>query len=116
MEDGHGDLVANSGATNFTPKHVQGKCGVLVGIGTLRVTLYRGEMFNDGSSPVIPHNQDDVAALWAYMSSPEYAEQVRRINHKVIVSSGYLVKVPFDLDRWEQVAREAGPPPGAMVG
>lgn len=108
-EDGHGDLVANSGATNFTPKHVQDKRGVLVGIGTLRATLYRGEMFNDGSSPVIPHDQDDVAALWAYMSSPEYAEQVRRINHKVIVSSGYLVKVPFDRDRWEQVAREAGP-------
>jgi hypothetical protein len=110
-EDGHGDLVANSGATNLTPKHVQGKCGVLVGIGTLRVTLYRGEMFNDGSSPVIPLNQNNVAALWAYMSSSEYAVGVRRINHKVIVSSGYLVKVPFDLNRWEQVAREAGPLP-----
>src|SRR6266567_369607 len=62
-EDGHGDLIANSGATNITPKQVLGKHGVLVGQGSLRVTLYCGEMFNDASSPVIPHNQGNVAAL-----------------------------------------------------
>jgi hypothetical protein len=107
-DDGRGDLVRNSGAHNFNPEEALGKEGVLVGQSGLSVTLYRGEMFNDASSPVIPVNAEDLPALWAYMSSPEYAERVRRINHKVIVGSGYLVKVPFDIERWRRVAEEAG--------
>lgn len=110
-EQGRGDLVRNSGAHNFNPKEVLGKLGVLVGQGSLRATLFHGEMFNDASSPVIPFKEADLPALWAYMSSPEYSEQVRRINHKVIVGSGYLVKVPFDVQHWRQVAKDSGPLP-----
>lgn len=110
-EDGHGDLVGNSGAHNFNPKDVLGKRGILVAQSTLRATLYQGEMFSHGSVPVIPYNQNYLHALWAYMASPEFPEWVRRINQKVIVDSGYMIKVPFDLSRWDEVAREAGPLP-----
>ncbi|MFT4040631.1 MAG: hypothetical protein QM692_20795 [Thermomicrobiales bacterium] len=104
-----GDLVRNSGAHNFNPPAVLSKKGVLVAQSSLRVALYWGEMFNDASSPVIPTNQDNLAALWCYMSSPDYPARVRQINHKVIVGSGYLVKVPFDLDHWQRVAAEQYP-------
>jgi hypothetical protein len=110
-EDGRGDLVRNSGATNINPKEVLGQRGVLVGQASLRVTLYWGEMFSHGSVPVIPYNQRHLPALWAYMASTEYPEWVRRINQKVIVDSGYMIKAPFDLGRWDEVAREKGPLP-----
>ena len=108
-EQGDGDLVRASGAHNFNPPDVLGCGGVLIGQGSLRATLYRGEMFNDASSPVIPKNPEDLLPLWTYLSSPEYEERVRRINHKVIVGCGYLIKVPFDVDYWRQAACERFP-------
>jgi hypothetical protein len=110
-DDGHGDLVKNSRAHNFNPREALGKKGVLISEGSLHATLYMGEMFNQTSSPIIPYDGEKLPALWAYVSSPEYAERVRRINHKIIVGPGYLVKVPFDLNRWRKVADEAGPLP-----
>jgi len=107
-DDGHGDLVRNSGAHNFNPREALGKCGVLVAQSNLKATLYLGEMFSHGSVPVIPYNQQYLPALWAYMASPEFREWVRRINQKVIVDSGYMIKVPFDLSRWEEAAGETG--------
>ena len=108
-EQGDGALVRTSGAHNFNPPDVLGRNGVLIGEGSLRATLYGGEMFNQGASPLIPNDPEDLLPLWAYVSSSEYAERVRRINQKVIVGCGYLIKVPFDLDYWRQVANERFP-------
>ena len=54
--------------------------------------------------PSFRRDPEDLLPLWAYLSSPEYAESVRRINQKVIVGCGYLIKVPFDIGYWRQVA------------
>lgn len=108
-EGGQGALVKDSGAHNFNPPSVLSKRGVLVAQASLRTTLYLGEMFNDASSPVIPRNQEEVPALWAYLSSTDFGDNVRQINHKVIVGTGYLVKVPFDSNKWQQVAAEKYP-------
>ena len=107
-DSGHGALQ-DSRAHNYNPSSALGKRGVLVGQSSLRVTLYNGEMFNDASAPVIPMNQDDLDAVWQYLQSPEYATAVRRVNSKVIVNPGYLIKVPFDRGHWRQVASEAEP-------
>lgn len=106
-DSGNGALQA-SRAHNYNPPSVLGKRGVLVGQSSLRVTLYNGEMFNDASAPVIPLNPDDLSAVWQYLQTPEYAEAVRRVNSKVVVSPGYLTKVPFDRERWRRVAEDAG--------
>lgn len=108
-QQGNGALVRTAGAHNFNPPNVLGRSGVLIGEGSLRATLYMGEMFNQGGAPVIPNNPADLLPLWAYLSSPEYAERVRRINQKVVVGCGYLIKVPFDIDYWREVANERFP-------
>ena len=105
-EDGDGVLVRSSRAHNFNPPDVLGHHGVLIGEGSLRATLYTGEMFNQGGAPVIPNSPEALLPLWTYLSSPEYEERVRRVNRKVIVGCGYLIKVPFDVDYWRQVAYE----------
>ncbi|MGI8915881.1 MAG: hypothetical protein ACR2JY_19240 [Chloroflexota bacterium] len=50
-------------------------------------------------------------AIWAYCSSAEFHRDVRRIDQKLYVTSGTLVKVPFDLAHWQAVADAAGPLP-----
>ena len=52
---------------------------------------------------------DHLPAIWCFCSSPEYHEAVRRIDQSLKVTNATLVQVPFDLDRWTQVARERYP-------
>lgn len=103
-ENGEGALVKASSAHNFNPPNVLGASGVLVSEGNLAATLYGGEFFNQASVPLIPHKAADLAALWCFVSSPSFAAEVRRINNKIIVGAGYMVKVPFDAEHWRGVA------------
>jgi hypothetical protein len=57
----------------------------------------------------VPHNPDNLPAIWCFYSSSEYNEAVRRIDQKVNVTNATLVKVPFDLDHWTKVAQEKYP-------
>jgi len=43
------------------------------------------------------------------MTSPEYKAAVRALNQKLNVGDDTFVKVPFDLERWQQVAAERYP-------
>lgn len=58
---------------------------------------------------ITPKNPSDLPAIWCFCSSPEYNEAVRRIDQKLNVTNATLVKVPFDLDRWQKVAAERYP-------
>jgi hypothetical protein len=107
-EGGQGSLVECSGAHNFNPKDILSRRGVAVGQSTLGATLYEGEFFNDAASPLIPIKDEWLPAIWAFARSSEYRDAVRQINRTIKVGVGYLIKVPFDLERWRQVAAEAG--------
>ena len=78
-------------------------------MGALPVTLYTGEKFDPNVAGVGPLSDDLLPAVWAFCSSREYAEAVRQINQKLNVTNATLVKVPFDLDHWKQVANERYP-------
>ncbi|MEI2700145.1 MAG: DNA methyltransferase [Microthrixaceae bacterium] len=108
-ESGTGSLIRDSSAHNFNPPSVVGTPGVLVSEGSLSATLYQGEFFNQASVPLIPHNSSDLAALWCFASSPSFAEEVRKINNKIIVGAGYMIKVPFDAPHWRAVAAQRFP-------
>ncbi|MEN8583129.1 N-6 DNA methylase [Burkholderia sp. RS01] len=79
--------------------------------GTFPTTIYFGELFLDGAAVLIPKDVGHLPAIWHFMQSPEYARSVRAINQKVIATVSSLPKVPFDLERWENIAIEAGPLP-----
>lgn len=78
-------------------------------MGSLPVTLYSGDLFDNNSSAVGPLAGDKLAAVWCFCSSPEYREAVRRIDQNTKVTNATLAKVPFELDRWRKVARERYP-------
>ena len=86
------------------------KNGVLVSqMRTLAVTAYLGHAFDNNSAVLVPRAQKDWSAIWCFCSSPSYSEAVRRIDPSLKVTNATLVKVPFDLAHWQQVADERYP-------
>ena len=79
--------------------------GVLLSLmGTLPATIYTGAVFDMNAGVVSPIQEQDLPALWSFLSSPEYSEQVRIIDQQLKLTTATLVKVPFDVDVWKDVA------------
>ena len=107
---GSGPLHSDGKAHNFPPPSALGKKGVLVSqVRSLAGTIYTGEIFAHGSSPIIPTDDSILPALWCFISSPDYPTAVRNIDKKLAVTNSTLVKVEFDLAHWQKVAAEKYP-------
>jgi hypothetical protein len=86
-----------------------GRLGVVVSrVGRLAATLSLGEIVIDKGAAMTPFSSEDVAAVWAFVRSDAYDPAVRAIDAALAVASGTLVKVPFDVEHWRDVAEEAG--------
>lgn len=78
-------------------------------MGDLPVTLYTGDLYDQSCAVVLPRNNKNTSAIWAFCSCPEFLEAVREIDQSIKVTPNTLVKVPFDLAQWQVVATEAYP-------
>lgn len=108
-EDGRGSL-ASSGQARVQGTEAWGKRGVAIRqTRSLPATIYEGQLYDQSSAAIIPTDQDNLAALWAYCSSPEFHDDVRKLDKKKNVTNATLVKVPFDLERWKRHAEEIYP-------
>ena len=79
--------------------------------GSLRAGYYSGELFDNNTVVLVAKNRKDDAALAHFVQSDEFVASVRRIDANVRVADKTMLKVPFDVDRWRQVAEAAGPLP-----
>ena len=87
-----------------------GKMGVSVSqMRDLPVSLFTGEAFDTNGAVIVPHDPANLPAIWTFCSSPEYNKAVRRIDQKLNVTNATLVKIPFVIDHWRQVAAERYP-------
>ena len=87
-----------------------GRKGIAVrSIGNLPASLYSGDRFDNNVAVVLPKKDEDLAAVWAYISSEEFHREVRRLDRKMNVTNATLVKVPFDAERWRAKAAEDYP-------
>ena len=87
-----------------------GKRGVVVNMmGQLPASLYSGEKFDISCTPIVPHDSDHLPAIWAFCSSLDFSSSVRQIDQSLKVTNATLVKIPFDLARWQKVAAEKYP-------
>lgn len=106
-ENGQGSMMeyAFVKGTNAWGKH-----GVAVRqMRELPCSLYNGHMYDQSCAAIIPKNEAHLSAIWCFCSSPNFNEAVRRIDQKLNVTNATLVKVPFDLAHWQQVAAERYP-------
>ena len=91
-------------------KPVWGRHGVLVSrMSSLPCSLYLGDPFDQASAVIVPHDQANLLAVWAFCSSAEFSTAVRRLDKKLNVTSATLAKVPFDLSHWKNVGLEQYP-------
>lgn len=75
----------------------------------LPVTLYDGDLFDNNTAVIIPDDEQDLPAIWAFARSEDFAVQVRRIDKSIKVTNATFVKVPFDVEHWRKVAEEQFP-------
>ncbi len=114
-EGGAGALSRFPTAHNFpgeimNGRRILGKSGLRVTqMGKLPVTFYTGEVFGKNGATVVPDDLEHLPAIWCFCSSPEYHDAVRRIDQALKVTNATLVKVPFNVDRWTEIAREKYP-------
>lgn len=89
---------------------VWGKTGLLVHrMGNLPATLYSGDVFDQNGAVIIPRQADLLAAVWSFVTSATFLEEVRRLDNKVGVTPATLAKVPFNLPHWKTIATEKYP-------
>lgn len=118
-ENGKGhlyQLVQDMAAAGYTSgiwkagSQFWGNRGVLVSLmGTIPCTVYDGVPFNNNTGAIIPKDSRHLLPIWAYCSSPEFSEEVRKVDQKLNVTNATLTKVPFDLAHWQKVAAEKYP-------
>ena len=58
---------------------------------------------------IIPRDPPTSLLSGAFANLDEFHNAIRRIDQKLNVTNATLVKVPFDLERWQQVAAEEYP-------
>jgi len=87
-----------------------GKTGIAISaMRELHCTLYTGEPTDTNVVALVTADNKHLPAIWCFCSSPEYSKEVRKIDQKLNVTNATLVKVPFDLERWQKVAAERYP-------
>lgn len=87
-----------------------GRKGIAItSTGKLPVSLYHGNLFDNNISVVTPSDTADLPALWVYMSSAEFHDDVRSFNQQLKITDQSFVEVTVDLDRWRDVARKRFP-------
>ncbi|EAQ68741.1 Putative Type IIG restriction enzyme [Synechococcus sp. RS9909] len=108
-DDGKGAL-ANTPEATIRGRSAWGKNGIACAwLGRLPAGLYIGTLYDNSAAAIIPKNPAHLGAIWCFISSPEFAREVRKINQKAQVANATLVKVPFDLALWQKVAAEKYP-------
>lgn len=103
-------LLTNQLGCWLRGQSVWGKKGVAVNkMRSLEPFLYGGEVFDDNICPIAPEITQSIAPLFSYVSSPDYAENVRVVDQKLNVTAATLTKVPFDLSSWEKISEQQYP-------
>jgi hypothetical protein len=89
-----------------------GRQGVIVSrFGRFCASLYGGSKFHQNAAVILPADEALTAAILAYCQSDSFERDVRKIDHGMKVTNATLVKVPFDIAHWRDVAQKAGPLP-----
>lgn len=91
---------------------VWGKKGIAIAkISNLYCTLYDGELFDDNLVVLSSNNDEYMPALWEFCKSENFRSKMRSLDSKLGITAGTFAKVPFDLDKWQKIAEQAGPLP-----
>ncbi len=78
-------------------------------VGSLAVTRYDGPFFANTVPVIVPTDEANLPAIWAFTTAPDFVNAIRDMNQSLSVDNGYVTKIPFDLAHWTAVAAEKYP-------
>ena len=91
-------------------KPLWGRAGIGFSMmGAIKATLYSGDRYSANCAVMVPADQADLAALWAFAESGEWEAAIRRWHHGLAVTAHNIARVEFDRDYWRKVAAEKFP-------
>jgi len=73
------------------------------------ITLYSGGKFDTTVGIIVVKDEDKLLPIYTYLNSPEYTDDLYKIDQSLSVTEGTLIKVPFDLEHWNKIACEKYP-------
>ncbi|MFQ3664419.1 MAG: hypothetical protein SNJ79_00065 [Sphingomonadaceae bacterium] len=95
------DRLSRDGSPAIRGEKAWGNRGMIFGkMRSLPFCGYYGHYFSNSAPVVIPRDERNFPALWAFAASGELERQLRRLNPAVAVENGYLGKIPFNLAEW----------------
>jgi hypothetical protein len=87
-----------------------GKQGIAISqMGKLPASFYLGNLYDQSVAMIIPKSEEHQSAIMACCESEYFSDEVRKIDKNLKVTVSTLLKVPFELDYWTQVAAERYP-------
>ena len=118
-EDGQGELSKladsvkhlNHVAQNWRRgQDVWGQSGVAVtAMRGIFSAIYSGHLFDSNVTVISPKSPEYLLPILSYCRSPDFVEEIRKIDQKLSVTTATLLNVPFDLAHWQQVAAKRYP-------
>ena len=75
----------------------------------IAVTIYTGDLHYSLATPLVPIDDSNLPAVWAFCTSPDFNKLIREIEQNIAVTTDTFAKVPFDLKHWQQRATELFP-------
>ncbi len=110
--EGGAGALANSPNARVQGLDALGKRGVAVRLmRNLCATLYEGDLGDQCAAIIIPKDESDLPALWAFAQSEAFTRAVRTLDAKVNVAPATLKRIPFDRPMWRKRALEWPPLP-----
>jgi len=109
-EKGKGKLHASPTSYPSKGQKAIGKSAIAVHrMGQLYSYIYSKERFHQNVATIVPKNEKYLKAIWAFCSSPEFSQEVRKVDQSLKVTNSTLVKIPFELAKWETIANSRYP-------
>ena len=108
-ESGKGALVKSSNSAIRGLQALEHRGVAVTQMRELPVTLFLGSFFDTNIAIILPIDENKLLAIWAYCSSDEFPQNVRKIDTKLGVTNATLTQVPFDLEFWSIVAHDKFP-------
>ncbi|WP_415668840.1 Eco57I restriction-modification methylase domain-containing protein, partial [Vibrio rarus] len=81
------------------------KCITISAMGDLPVTLGTGEASDTNVAQMVINDSKALPALWCYAESGELSRQIREIDQALKVTNSTMLKVGFELSKWEHIAK-----------
>lgn len=108
--DGNDCELAKDAGARIRGREAWGRSGFCLAVSSdLFINKYYGEIYNKALTSIVFTDEADELPFLAYAASGELWREVRLIDQKLMISPGSIMDVPFEVEKWADVAAQVYP-------